>query len=199
MRYEAQTAKSSPSDLTYKGGTLREECIQFSLAHSKQFDQLLTLLDELSDLSRFKTLELNLQSFLLIHLADLVKLFSGSRLEKLFDDMANYLCLVALNRDEGANQKCVLRISCWKGLSQCFEDATLDSLEYVSNMEKCMAVMVTLLPEPQSATVNVSNQNNLVNEWSEAVRCLGKARREWVLEFLEVWSFFYLKLLSIVL
>lgn len=70
MRYEAKVAELLPKDSASKNGTLREECIMFAMAHANQFDSLLTFLDELSDFSRFRTLEINLQSCLLNHLAD---------------------------------------------------------------------------------------------------------------------------------
>ncbi|KAJ6965744.1 hypothetical protein NC652_003584 [Populus alba x Populus x berolinensis] len=73
MRYEAQASEVLLPDSALKRGALREECVQFSIAHANQFDPLLTFLDELSDLTRFRTLELNLQSCLLFHLAGLIK------------------------------------------------------------------------------------------------------------------------------
>ncbi|CAL5434444.1 unnamed protein product [Camellia sinensis] len=91
MKYEGQMAESLSPDLAFKSGILGEKCLQLSLAHANQFDPLLSFLNELSDLSRFRTLELNLQSWFLSHLADLIKIFSGSGLEKLFDDVANFL------------------------------------------------------------------------------------------------------------
>lgn len=186
MRYEAQVARGLPPDSAYKGGNLREECIQFSLAHANQFDPLLTFLDELSAVARFKTLELNLQASLLFHLADLIKLFSGSRLDKLFDDMANYLSSVT---SYNPDQKMFLRISCWNGLHRCLEEASLDSLEYIPSLEKCMEILFSLLPASQYVAIIGVNQKNLVEEWSAAVRCLGKARQGWLLDFLQVWLF----------
>ncbi|KAK1568532.1 hypothetical protein Q3G72_025587 [Acer saccharum] len=184
MRYEVQVAKLLPPDSTDMRGTLREECIQFSLAHANQFDSLLTFLDELSDLSRFRSLELNLQAFLLFHLPDLVKLFSGSRLEKLFDDIKNFFSLVSSHQDP--DQKSFLRISCWKGLYLCLEEVSLDSLDYIQNMEKCMEVLFTLLPASKSTKISGTNKTNMVEEWSKAVACLGKTRQEWLLDFLQV-------------
>ncbi|KAK7356865.1 hypothetical protein VNO80_16145 [Phaseolus coccineus] len=86
MRYEVKVVEFLPKDSTCKNGSLREESTMFAMAHANQFDSLLTFLDELSDFSRLRTLEINLQSCLLNHLADLVKVFSNSRLEKLFGD-----------------------------------------------------------------------------------------------------------------
>ncbi|XP_044502428.1 protein RST1 isoform X3 [Mangifera indica] len=186
MRYEAKVANSLPPGAACKRGTLREECVQFSLVHAKQFDPLLTFLDELSDISRFGKLELNLQAYLLFHLGDLIKLFSDSRLEKLFDDIADYFSSFTSFEVYNPDQKSFLRISCWKGLYQCLEEASLDSLEYIPNMEKCMEVLFTLLPAPQSVSVVGVNQKDFAQEWSNAVRCLGTARRGWLLDFLQV-------------
>ncbi|XP_022750555.1 protein RST1 isoform X7 [Durio zibethinus] len=185
MRYEAQVTGLLASDIACKEGSLREECLQFALVHAKQFDTLLTFLDELSDLSRFRTLELNLQSCLLSHLADLIKLFSGSRLEKLLDDVSNYLSSVTSDQVHDSEQKSSLRISCWKGLYQCLDEASLDTVEYIKNIERCMEMLFSLLPTPQSPAFMEVNQLNSV-EWSEAVRCLAKGRQGWLLDFLQV-------------
>ncbi|XP_021298973.1 protein RST1 isoform X2 [Herrania umbratica] len=185
MRYEAQVTGLLMPDIALKEGTLREECLHFALVHAKQFDVLLTFLDELADLSRFRTLELSLQSCLLSHLGDLVKLFSGSRLEKLLADVSNYLSSVTSDQVHDLEQKSSLQICCWKGLYQCLDEASLDSLEYIKNIERCMEVLFSLLPTPQSAAVMEVDQLNSI-EWSEAVRCLAKARHGWLLDFLQV-------------
>ncbi|XP_050381377.1 protein RST1 isoform X2 [Argentina anserina] len=186
MRYEAQVAEMLPTDSSFRKGILREECLKFSLAHANKFDQLLTFLDELSDLSRFSTLELNLQSCVLNHLADLVKLFSGSRLEKLFDDLCNYFSSANSRQSHDTDETRLLRISCWKGLYECLDEASLDSLEYISHIEKCMEVLFSLLPARQLVTDVVVDQLDSLKEWSEAVTCLGKARKHWLMDFLQV-------------
>ncbi|KAL7251199.1 hypothetical protein ACSBR1_013098 [Camellia fascicularis] len=121
MKYEGQIAESLSPDLTFISGILREECLQLSLAHANQFDPLLSFLDEQSDLSRFRTLELNLQSWFLSHLADLIKIFSGSRLEKQFDDVANFLSSLLSGEVYTVEQKSLLQVSCWNGLYLCME------------------------------------------------------------------------------
>lgn len=185
MRYEAQVAQLLPADSSYKQGTLREECVQFALAHANQFDSLLSFLDELSEVSRFRTLELHLQSCLLIHLADLIKVYSSSRLEKLFNDVCNHLSSATSYQDADTHQKSFLRISCWKGLYQCLDEVSVDALGHISLVEKCMEVLFTLLPALQTSGSMVSKQENFV-EWSEAVACLGKAPQSWLLDFLRV-------------
>lgn len=130
-----------------------------------------------------------MQAYLLFHLGDLIKLFSDSRLEKLFDDIADYFSSFTSFEVYNPDQKSFLCISCWKGLYQCLEEASLDSLEYIPNMEKCMEVLFTLLPAPQSVSVVGVNQKDFAQEWSNAVRCLGTARRGWLLDFLQVRLF----------
>ncbi|XP_015879308.3 protein RST1 isoform X2 [Ziziphus jujuba] len=181
MRYESQVAEQ---DLAFKTGALREECLKFSLAHASQFDPLLSFLDELSDLSRFRMLEPNLQSCLFVHLAEVIKVFSASRLEKLFNDVTVFLSSVSFNQVHD-DQKTMLRNSCWKGICMCLDEASLDSLEYISHIEKCMEVLFSFLPALQSADGKGVDQRNFV-EWSEAVRCLGKSRRSWLSNFLQV-------------
>ncbi|KAG7985679.1 hypothetical protein I3843_03G038900 [Carya illinoinensis] len=176
MKYEAKVAELLPPDSSLEEGILRKQCLQFSLAHANQFDPLATFLDEMSDLSRFKTLELNLRSCLLIHLADLIKVFSGSRIEKLFNDLTYYLPSVTS----------MLRCSCWKGLYQCLDEASLDSVDYISHIETCMEVLFAQLPVLGAAAIIEVDQLSSVEEWSEAIRCLGKARRVWLLTFLQV-------------
>ncbi|KAJ1389506.1 hypothetical protein SESBI_38241 [Sesbania bispinosa] len=181
MRYEAKFAELLPADSAFKKGTVREECMLFAIAHANQFDSLLTFLDELSDFSRFKTLEINLQSCLLIHLADLVKIYSSSRLEKLFGDVSNHLSSFT-----SCKESRLLRISCWKGLYECLDEVSVDTSGHISHVERCMEVLFTLLPVVQSSGTVVSGDISSVEEWSEAVRCLGKAPQSWLLDFLKV-------------
>lgn len=187
MRYEAKAALLLPKDSACKKGTLREECIMFAMAHANQFDSLLTFLDELSDISRFRTLETNLQSCLLNHVADLVKVYSNSRLEKLFGDMSNYLSSFTSSKESSTFVKSLLYISCWKGLYECLDEVSVDTSGYISHIERCMEVLFTSLPEVQSSVSVVSGDVSSVEEWSEAVRCLGKAPQSWLLDFLKVW------------
>ncbi|XP_057447420.1 protein RST1 isoform X2 [Lotus japonicus] len=186
MRYEAKVAELLPEDSSREKGSLREESVVFAIAHANQFDSLLTFLDELSDYSRFKTLEINLQSCLLIHLADLVKVFSSSRLEKLFVDVSNHLSSFTSHEESGTNQKSLLCISCWKGLFECLDEVSVDTSGHISHAEKCMEVLFTLLPPVHSSGTIVSGVGNAVDEWSEAIRCLGKTPHSWLLDFLKV-------------
>lgn len=188
MRYEDQVAEFLPPSSALRKGILREECLKFSLAHANQFDQLLIFLDELSDISRFRTLVLNLQSCLLIHLVGLMKVFANSRVEKLFDDMKNYLSSSYSNQLQYNYEKHLLSISCWKGLYQCLEEASLDSLDCISHIENFMEVLFTMLPTSSSSTNTEVDDEHSAKEWSEAIRCLGKARQTWLLNFLQVYD-----------
>ncbi|KAK7316466.1 hypothetical protein VNO77_35522 [Canavalia gladiata] len=186
MRYETKAAELLPKDSACKKGTLREESILFAIAHANQFDSLLTFLDELSDFSRFRTLEINLQACLLKHLADLVKVYSNSRLEKLFGDVSNHLSSFTSYKESGTYQKSLLCISCWKGLYECLDEVSVDTSGYISHIERCMEVLFTLLPMVESSGSVVSGDVSSEEEWSEAIRCLGKAPQSWLLDFLMV-------------
>ncbi|KAL6960558.1 hypothetical protein U1Q18_038321 [Sarracenia purpurea var. burkii] len=185
MKYEGQVADSSCPDLTLKKGILREECLQFSLAHANQLNPLLTFIDELSDLSRFRTLELNLKSWILSHLEDLIKMFSDSRREKLFDDMTKFLSSLPSDEFYNVEQKRLLRVSCWKSLYLCLNETSIDTQRYESNMEKCIEALFSLLPVLHSAASQGMEQMDSV-EWSWAVRCLAKVRQGWLFNLLQV-------------
>ncbi|PNY07220.1 hypothetical protein L195_g003707, partial [Trifolium pratense] len=186
MRYEAKVTESLASDSVFKKATLREECVLFAIAHANQFDSLLTFLDEISDFSRLKTLEINLQCCLLVHLADLVKVFSSSRLEKLFGDVGYHLSSLNSYKEYDTYQKCLLRLSSWKGLCECLDEVSVDTSGHISHVERCMEVLFTLLPVVKSSCNVASGDTSSVEEWSEAVRCLGKAPQGWLLDFLKV-------------
>lgn len=182
MRYEDRVAKLLELDPSIKKGVLREECLLFSLCHANQFDSLLVFLDELSDLSRFRTLDLKLQLCMLLHLADLIKIFSVSRIEKLFDDVSNFLSCLVSSEQYTLEEKSLLRASSWKGLYACLDGNSLSSHQHISNMENCMKVLFALLP----AANTVQSCCGISKEWFEAVRCLGKARQGWLLDLLQV-------------
>ncbi|XP_058188186.1 protein RST1 isoform X3 [Rhododendron vialii] len=186
MKYEGQVAELLSPNLAPKRGILREECLQLSLAHAKQLNPLLSFLDELSDLSRFRTLEINLQSWFLSHLADLIKVFSGSRLEKLFDDVANFFSSLLSNQVCNVEHKSSLRVSCWNGLYLCINETSLDSEVYVPIMEHCMEALFSSLPILHSAPASEGMELVHSVEWSAAVRCLARARQGWLFNLLQV-------------
>uniref|UniRef100_A0A2P2K6W6 Protein RST1 isoform X1 n=1 Tax=Rhizophora mucronata TaxID=61149 RepID=A0A2P2K6W6_RHIMU len=184
MKYEAQISEMLADPVVR--GTLRVECLKFVITHANKFEALLTFLDELSDLSRFRTLELNLQSCLLIHLAGLLKIFSGSRLDKLLDDVSEFFSSDGSYQGYNSDQKSLLRMSCWKGLYHCLDEASFSSLEYMLKFEKCIQVLFHLLPVSDSAASMGLDLPNHAQEWFDAIKCLAKAKGEWLLNFLQV-------------
>ncbi|XP_022852857.1 protein RST1-like [Olea europaea var. sylvestris] len=184
MKYKGLVSQSLAPDSALRKGILREECLLFLIAHANQSDALLSFLDELSDLARFKTLEPNLQSTMLLHVADLIKIFSSSRLGKLFDDLAAFLPWFASSDQYNQEQKISLRVSCWKGLHLCLNESFLETQDYTPNLENCMEVLFTLLPWSYSADTAGSCKWNSDTEWIEAIRCLRKARQGWLLNLL---------------
>ncbi|KAF6157441.1 hypothetical protein GIB67_004379 [Kingdonia uniflora] len=182
MRYEEQVSGRLPAVQYLGKQSLREECIKFALAHANHVNSLLLFLDELCDLSRFKTLELNLKTCLLCHLLDLIKVFSGSRIEKLFDDISDYFR--STSEVYNMEEKNLLRVSFWSGLYHFLDHASSDSPGFIANLERCMESLFALLPSLFIDGDLRMNQEN--SEWSEVVKCLGKARRAWVMDLLEV-------------
>ncbi|PIN21822.1 hypothetical protein CDL12_05455 [Handroanthus impetiginosus] len=186
MKYGGQVAEIVSEDIALKIGTLREECLIFLLSHANQSDSLLGFLDELSDLARFKTLESNLQSLFLLHLGDLLKIFSNSRIVKLFDDMADFLHWFVSSDQYNQEQKISLRVSCWKGLQFCLKESAIETRDYVYNLEHCMDVLFTMLPLCHSSVTVESYQMGSKLEWTEAITCLGKARQGWLSDLLQI-------------
>ncbi|XP_076925841.1 protein RST1-like [Bidens hawaiensis] len=187
MRYEEQVSEISQGEYNHENRKLREECLLFSLVHGSNFDALLTFLDELFDLSRFKMLEMNLQLCILSHLPHTLKIFSGSRLEMLFDDVANFVqSPFSSDKVYNPEQKSLLRTSFWKGVRLCFEEAYLDCEKLMPKFENCMELLFSLLSEFPGLRFSENNRAYEREEWSEAVRCLGKARPDWLSHFLQI-------------
>ncbi|KAL9254781.1 RST1-like protein [Drosera capensis] len=185
MRYEDHVDKVLPRDSNEKGA-LRQECFLFSLSHANNVDLLMSLVDELSDLSRFRTLDLNLQSTILCHLSDLTGLFSSSRLEKLFTDIGSYFSsAISPYQHYGFLEKSMLRISYWKGLCQSLGDVATSELVYLPAMETCTCALLSVMPG--LSTVSIPGEKTaLYEEWNESTRCLGKAREAWLLDLLQI-------------
>ncbi|KAL0450695.1 UNVERIFIED_CONTAM: protein RST1, partial [Sesamum latifolium] len=185
MKYSGQVAEM-PSQNIAPRRTLREDCLLFLLSHANQFDSLLGFLDELSDLARLKSLESNLQSLMLLHLADLLKIFSNSRVVKLFDDVADFLHWSVSSDQYNQEEKISLRVSCWKGLRICLNDSALETQDYAYNLEHCMEVLFRMLPWSHSGVTLESCQKISKLEWTEAIGCLGKTRQGWLSDLLLV-------------
>ncbi|KAJ8775089.1 hypothetical protein K2173_020093 [Erythroxylum novogranatense] len=186
MRYEVQVSEFLRPNSVLKQRTLRQECLKFSMAHADQLEPLLTFLDELTDLPRFSALGINMQSFLLLHLAGLIKIFSGSRLEKLFCDIADFFTSNNSFQVYNPDKRSSLRISCWKGLYHCLDDPSLNCLDSMSSVDKCIQVLFQLLPVAESTVTIEADLPICGEEWSEVVKCLAKAKDEWLLDFLQV-------------
>ncbi|RAL46892.1 hypothetical protein DM860_005171 [Cuscuta australis] len=186
MQYEGEVAEMLFQDVTFEKGLLREECLLFSLSHANQFDQILIFLDELCDLARMRALEPTLQSCILVYLADLSKIFSGSRVLKLFNDLANFLSWLVSSGQLSPDQKSSLRSSCWRGLNKCLEESSLDTLSYKSEIENCMEILFHALPQFPNVGSKQLSQANISGEWSEAIRCLAKSQQGWLLNLLQV-------------
>lgn len=181
MKYEDHIAKFLPLYSSYEKRSLLKESLVFSLAHANKSDQLLSLLDELTSLSRFRTLDLVAQSCILFYLSDLTRIFSSSRTQILLEDISEFLSSpVSFYEKYDARQKRFFQLSCWKGLSKCISIASLDTPEYLSGIEKCMEILFALLPAQQKWMPCL--------EWKESMLCLGRARRAWLLNLLQVNS-----------
>ncbi|CAM8922813.1 unnamed protein product [Rhodiola kirilowii] len=184
MRYELQVAES-PALIDHIKPNVRESCLEFSLVHANKVDLLQRFLDELTDLSRFESLELNLQSFILQHISDMIKVFSGSRLQKLFNDLITYFSFSTSFKKYSLWQKSLLRKSIWKGIYECLVEALTDASEHMAYFEKCMKLLFLLLPQLK-ADVNIEKDVYIIEEWREAVQCLEKASRDWLLNILQI-------------
>lgn len=184
MRYETQI--SAKSQMSQFPKVLREECIHFSIAHANDVSSLLLFLDELTDLPRFKTLESNLQQALLHHLSGLLRIFSGSRMKKLLEDMIEYFCSSSSSRlIHELDDKSLLRVSCWSGLQLCLIEASIEPI-LLSKIENCMEGLFYLLPVLTTDNTPGMALSN-AEEWSEAIQCLAKARKDWVMGLLQVF------------
>lgn len=160
---------------------LREECLYFSLAHADHISPLLQFLDDLTDLPRFRRLEMNVQSVLLQYLSHLMKLFSDSRSKKLYDDLAVYFCSHSSSYlDYSSEQRSMLRMSFWKGICKCLVEVVSEETDSFSYVKKCIECLLPLL--------NLCNdgQPELVDEWSAAIKCLIVAQKSWPGDMLQV-------------
>lgn len=195
MKYGHQAVEQPPHNIALRKGTLREECFLFSLSHATQFDSLLCFLDELTDIARLRTLEPNLQSLVLLQLADILRAFSSSRFVKLLDDVVDFLHGLVSSDEYNHEDKISVRVSCWKGLQNCLnESAAVETQDYSYNLEQCMDALFTMLQWSHSSGNVQSYQNNSNTEWAEAIACLGKARQGWLSDFLLVMHHFHLVL-----
>uniref|UniRef100_A0A803MT51 DUF3730 domain-containing protein n=1 Tax=Chenopodium quinoa TaxID=63459 RepID=A0A803MT51_CHEQI len=185
MKYVAHISEFLPQETSSVKSSLRKECVLFSLAHGNKIDPLLSFLDELTSLFRFRTLDLITQSCLLFHLLNLTRIFSSSRTKVLLEDISEFLSSqISSYRNYNVRQKRFLLLSCWKGLSNCFDEDSLDTSEYLFGMEKCMEILFASLPAQPTAFSELELMPTL--EWNEAIVCLGKAKKAWLLDLLQI-------------
>nr|CAD1842905.1 unnamed protein product [Ananas comosus var. bracteatus] len=129
-----------------------------------------------------RTLEPRLQSVVLENLSDLLKLFSGSRLEKLYEDLFEYFSSSTSSYlVYEPEQRSTLRMSIWKGLRKCLTEDFKGS-DGFGNMERCMECLLSLLP----ISMSDSRQDGVEEEWSCAINCLGAAPHNWLVDKLQV-------------
>ncbi|XP_057515701.1 protein RST1 isoform X2 [Amaranthus tricolor] len=186
MKYEAHITEILPERVSCDKTSLVKECVLFSLAHANKFDSLISLLDELTGLPRFRTIDLVTQSCLLFNLVDLSRIFSSSRTQILLEDISEFLVSPNSSYQKyNTRQKRFLRMSCWKGLFKCFNDDSLDTSEYLSGLEKCMEILFALLPA--ESIDSFSKQECMTYlEWNESIACMGKTRKVWLSDLLQI-------------
>uniref|UniRef100_A0A1D1Z387 Uncharacterized protein KIAA1797 n=1 Tax=Anthurium amnicola TaxID=1678845 RepID=A0A1D1Z387_9ARAE len=184
MKYGTQLSSKSKM-MGQEPKTLREECVHFALTHANCNNSLVLFLDELADGSRFTTLELNLQCSLLCWLPDITRVFSASRMEKLYGDLVGYFSSSKSSYVFcDADRKCLLRISFWKGLHECLVKSS-DKLVCVSEVEKCIELLFSLLPVFISTDGSVEKEAHF-QELTEAVNCLSEVPQIWLTSLLQV-------------
>lgn len=160
---------------------LREECLYISLAHADHISPLLQFLDDLTDLPRFRRLEINVQSVLLQYLSHLMKLFSDSRSKKLYEDLTVYFCSLSSSYlDYSSEQRSMLRMSFWKGICKCLVEVVSEESDSFSYVKKCIECLLPLL------NLCSDGQLEFMNEWSAAIKCLIVAPKSWLGDMLQV-------------
>uniref|UniRef100_A0A0E0BXQ2 DUF3730 domain-containing protein n=1 Tax=Oryza meridionalis TaxID=40149 RepID=A0A0E0BXQ2_9ORYZ len=160
---------------------LREECLYISLAHASHISPLLHFIDDLTDLSRFRRLEINLQSILLQYLSTLMKLFSLSRLDKLSEDLTEYLYSpTSLYLDYSSEQRSMLRTSFWKGIRECLVEDVSEESSGFSCIKKCIQSLSPLL------SLHKDGQPEFIEEWSAAIKCHTVAQKGLLGDMLQV-------------
>eukprot|EP01018_Ginkgo_biloba_P009771 Gb_07737 [translate_table: standard] len=189
MRYKDHNQRCADSC------AVREECVHFSFVHAENIPPLLIFLDELCEPSRFRLLKCSLQSILLLHMVDMARIFSQSRMEKFFNDIMEFFNgqLVSkvpdqdTDKDGGVGNS--LEITFWKSLYKCLVSA--HALEkYLHHILKCMERLFHLLPSLPSKFSEVCKTENrwsLDEEvWSEAIKCFMNSPKAWLLDILQI-------------
>uniref|UniRef100_J3KWR7 DUF3730 domain-containing protein n=2 Tax=Oryza brachyantha TaxID=4533 RepID=J3KWR7_ORYBR len=151
---------------------LREECLYLSLAQASHISPLLHFIDDLTDLPRFRRLEINLQSIFLQYLSHLMKLFSHSRLDKLYEDLIEYLYSPTSSYlDYSSEQRSMLRTSFWTGIRNCLVEDVSEMSSGFSCIKKCIESLSPLL------SLHKDGHPEFIEEWSAAIKCLTVAQK----------------------
>jgi hypothetical protein len=179
MKVEAQVPHKSTNQQDPK--LLLEACLDFSLVHAKTISPLLLFLDDLTDVLRFQRLDIVVQSILLQHLAHLMKIFSDSRLEKLYGDLTEYLYSTSSFLDYSSEHRSMIRMLFWKGICKCLLEVSEES-DGFPFIKKCIECLLPLL------TICNDGQPEFVDEWSAAIKCLVNAQKSWLDDMLQVWN-----------
>ncbi|KAJ1282422.1 hypothetical protein BS78_03G050600 [Paspalum vaginatum] len=160
---------------------LRESCLYFTLAHATHISPLLQFLDDLTELLRFQRLDINVQSILLQHLSHLMKLFSDSRLDKLHEDLTEYLySSTSSYLNYSSEQRSMIRMSFWEGICMCLVEVVSEESGGFSFIKKCIECLLPLL------TLRGDGQPEFMKEWRAAIMCLTSAQKSWLGDMLQV-------------
>ncbi|KAF8704854.1 hypothetical protein HU200_031092 [Digitaria exilis] len=179
MKVEVQIPYKTISQQDIK--LLREACLHFTLAHATHISPLLQFLDDLTDILRFQRLDMNVQSILLQHLSHLMKLFSDSRLDKLYGDLTEYLySCTSSYLNYSCEQKSMIRTSFWEGICKCLMEGTSEKSGDLSFIKKCIECLLPLM------ILHNDGQPKFMDEWSAAITCLTNAQRSWLGDMLQV-------------
>lgn len=202
MRYKDHSSQNqlllvSNSQALIHTSSLREACVHFSFVHAERIPSLLNFLDELCELSRFNMLENSLQSVLLLHMVDMTRIFSRSRMEKFFSEILDFIghWLILEIPEQDTEQETelnrYLKIAFWKSLHKCLTEILLPLSEiYLPDIVNCMEILFQLLPPVPSNLSEMCQTGSKFysseQEWSQALKCLMNAPKEWLLEILQV-------------
>lgn len=179
MKIEVQIAYKTTNQQDLK--LLREACLHFTLAHATHISPLLQFLDDLTDILRFQRLDMNTQSILLQHLSQLMKLFSDSRLDKLYGDLTEYLySCTSSYLNYSCEEKSMIRMSFWEGICKCLVEGASEESGDLSFIKKCIECLLPLM------ILHNDGQPKFMDEWSAAITCLTIAQRSWLGDMLQV-------------
>jgi len=109
-----------------------------------------------------------------------MKLFSDSRLDKLYEDFTEYLYSPTSSYlNYSSEQRSMLRMSFWEGIYMCLVEVSEESGVF-SFIKKCIECLLPLL------TLHSDGQPEFMKEWSAAIRCLANAQKNWLDDMLQV-------------